>query len=137
MFVGRLILGALSLFLVFGTGSASDCTTWSTSHPEVDTTDANPLGRTYVDNDLCQPECLFSVWIYFEANGIPGLQRGDEVVDNTCHGMIESDVIPCQLLPIALLSPHRNGKDGKASAAAVAGFAMLGATAFLPTAEAC
>lgn len=35
--------------------------------------------------------CLFSIWLYYESNGIPGLQRGDWVVDDSCHGMIESD----------------------------------------------
>ena len=129
------LLGALSLVLLLvGSTDAEHCTTWSTSHPEIDLGDS--MGY-YIDNDLCQPECLFSIWIYNESNGIPGLQRGDEVVDDTCHGMIESDTLPCQLLPIALLTPRREGKDRKASTAALAGFAMLGATALLPTADAC
>lgn len=45
------------------------------------------LGVTYyVDNDMCQPECLFSTWMYEEANGVFWLQRDDEIVDNTCGG---------------------------------------------------
>lgn len=48
----------------------------------------------YVDNDTCQPGCgLFSLWVYQESNGHPGLQRGDEVYDDTCHGMVEADTI--------------------------------------------
>lgn len=66
--------------------SAEECIP-TTSNPEVD------IGGQYVDNDLCQPECLFSIWFYSEANGIEGLQRGDEVVDDTCGGMIDSDVL--------------------------------------------
>jgi hypothetical protein len=73
---------------------ASHCTTWTTTREEANT---NPLGvdgiRTlYVFNDetWC---CLFSIWVYEETNGIPGAQRGDEVVDDTCHGMIASDTI--------------------------------------------
>lgn len=32
-------------------------------------------------------------WIYEEANGIPGAQRGDQDVDDTCGGLIPSDRI--------------------------------------------
>lgn len=35
--------------------------------------------------------CLFSIWIYYESNGIDGLQRHDAQVDDTCHGMIQGD----------------------------------------------
>jgi len=66
--------------------SAQDCEP-SNADAEVD------LGGLYVDNDPCQPECLFSIWVYQETNGIEGLQRGDEVEDNTCGGQIESDTI--------------------------------------------
>lgn len=111
---------ALALAIAFP-ADAEHCTTWSTSNPEIDTTTAG--GFFYVDNDFCNvPEvynepgnvsiwfghefariptpvtiggmsCLFSVWYYEESNDIPGLQRGDEVVDDTCHGMIQSDSI--------------------------------------------
>jgi hypothetical protein len=43
--------------------------------------------------DVCQPQCLFSYWLYEESNDIPGLQRGDEVHDDTCGGVIDSDTI--------------------------------------------
>jgi hypothetical protein len=38
------------------------------------------------------PECG-SIWIYEESNGMPGLQRGDEIVDDTCGGAIPGDTI--------------------------------------------
>lgn len=56
--------------------------------------DATPIGlgdRTfYVINDICQPvvgsgECLFSLWVYEETNGQPGLQRDDEFGEH-CEG---------------------------------------------------
>jgi uncharacterized membrane protein len=34
---------------------------------------------------------LGGIWIYEESNGIGGLQRGDEVVDDTGDGCIEAD----------------------------------------------
>lgn len=46
--------------------------------------------RDYWDDDGCQPDCLFRLWGYYETNGIPGLQRQDEVEDNTC-GTIQGD----------------------------------------------
>lgn len=90
----RTILLTLTLLALALPASADHCVTWSTSTPEIET---NPLGidgvRTlYIFNDetWC---CLFSIWIYEETNGIPGAQRGDEVVDDTCHGMIRADTI--------------------------------------------
>lgn len=40
----------------------------------------------YVVNDLCQLDggCLFSIWIYAEDNGIPGLQRCDDAHTDNC-----------------------------------------------------
>lgn len=125
------LLGAVSLVLMLmGSTDAEHCTTWSTSHPEVS------VDGFYVDNDVCQPECVFSIWLYEEGNGIPGLQRGDEVVDDTCHGMIESDTVPCKLLPMALLTPA-GPKKGKAANAAMIGLLVVGAVAAMPTADAC
>ena len=76
---------ALVLALTIPAGAAH-CVTYSTSAAEVD------AGGIYVDNDFCY-YCLFSIWIYSESNGIPGLQRADEVVDDTCHGMIAGDTV--------------------------------------------
>jgi len=118
--------------------SAEHCTTWSTSHPEVDTDPLDLTGfRMYVDNDN-DPRFLFSIWIYMESNGIPGLQRGDQVVDDTCHDMIEADTIPCMLLPVALLTPRkRKGGQASPAAAAAVGLALVGTVAIAPTVEAC
>jgi hypothetical protein len=41
---------------------------------------------------VCQPQCIFSIWPYLESNEIAGLQRADEVRDDTC-GVIEGDTI--------------------------------------------
>lgn len=74
----RLILLAFSLVAVAASGSASHrehCTP-STSAPEVD------AAGYYVDND--QGSDPWSIWVYQESNGQPGLQRRDEVADDTC-----------------------------------------------------
>lgn len=72
--------------------NAGHCTTYSTSVNDEDTLIIqNPAAPIYHVWDHCQPECLFSYWAYEETNGIPGLQRGDMVVDDTCHWMIEAD----------------------------------------------
>jgi hypothetical protein len=36
------------------------------------------------------PECG-SIWVYEEANGIAGVQRADDVHDDTCTGQIPGD----------------------------------------------
>lgn len=44
-------------------------------------------GGFYVDfNNCLGVDCLTTVWIYEESNEIAGLQRADEVVDDTCGG---------------------------------------------------
>jgi hypothetical protein len=85
----QVILAIVGIALAMGAAGADHCETWSTSKPDTTSSD----GRYYVDNDMCQPECIFSIWLYEESNGYDGLQRGDEVVDDTCHGMIDSDTI--------------------------------------------
>lgn len=72
---------------------ASNCVP-SRSDPEVDT---DPLGtgagpRYYVDNDpsIC---CLVTLWVYEESNDIDGLQRDDDVRDDTCRGTIAPDTL--------------------------------------------
>jgi hypothetical protein len=79
-----LLVAAACTILASG-GLAQGCS-MTTSAPEVD------AFGFYVDNDLCQ-ECISSVWIYQESNLIDGLQRGDEVVDDTCGGVFPSDRI--------------------------------------------
>lgn len=53
---------------------------------------ANP-GIYYVDTSVCQPECLFDVWIYEETNGHAGLQRGDEFADEGCQFLVPDTII--------------------------------------------
>ncbi len=65
---------------------AAECSP-STSSPEI------KILNNYIDTDYCQPECAYSVWYYVESNFIVGLQRNDEVVDDTCGGQIEGDSI--------------------------------------------
>lgn len=84
-----ILLAALAFALPV---DASHCTTYTTSMAELDTGLAGGSTRYYVDNDWC-PQCHLSLWIYQESNGIDGLQRADEVVDDTCHDMIRGDTI--------------------------------------------
>lgn len=42
------------------------------------------VGNYYIVVDMCQPECLFSVWIYEETNGVEELQRCDEAHKDNC-----------------------------------------------------
>ena len=74
---------------------AEHCTGPQQSEHELTTCVAGMFPCYYVDNDACSPECGpgLNVWIYEESNGWPGLQRGDEVDDDTCHGMIEPDTV--------------------------------------------
>lgn len=44
-----------------------------------------------------QEECMYwgpwNVWVYEESNGIAGLQRYDEMRDDTCRGQVPGDTI--------------------------------------------
>ena len=82
------LLTLTTLAIALPAGSAEHCTTYSTSVPELDTTQFG--GAYYWDNDVVVG---VSTWVYEETNNIVGLQRGDEVHDDTCHGMIEADTI--------------------------------------------
>lgn len=68
--------------------AASGCEPGAT-RPDVD------AGVVYVDQDgACDPECgPYTIWIYAESNGIPGLQRADDRRDDTCGGAIEADTV--------------------------------------------
>lgn len=94
------LLAALTLIVPAG---ADDCVP-STFDPTFDTADvagtgvgapADVAGRYYVDAFVCPPtaKCMNVIWVYQEANGIDGLQRQDEIVDNTCNGQIPGDTI--------------------------------------------
>lgn len=85
----RLLIATALALLVFQPVSAAECTP-STSRADVDV-----AGLYYVfdDADICRQTdlCIFSYWVYEESNGIPGAQRGDEHVDDTCGGLIPAD----------------------------------------------
>lgn len=78
-------LVALALFAASGV-RAQDCVPVP---PESEMS----VGGLYVDNDLCQLDCVASVWIYQESNGIDGLQRNDAGADDTCGGVIAADTL--------------------------------------------
>lgn len=86
-----LALAALVAYASTGVADHPECP------DESDVTVGTPAGTYYVVNDLCQLEgtCLFSVWIYQESNGHPGLQRGGDVCYETCDPCpgVESDTI--------------------------------------------
>lgn len=92
--LARFPLAALCLALAVAVpGLAEHCTGPSAAPTTLDT---DPLGahavpRYYVVNEVCQPECLFSIWAFEESNGFDGLQYSSESEDYTCHGMIDSD----------------------------------------------
>lgn len=70
---------------------ADHCEGYQTSSPEADT-GTTAAGRYYVDVDISQFDPL-ALWVYEESNGIDGLQREDEIVDDTCHAGIRGDTI--------------------------------------------
>lgn len=80
----------LILCVVTASGLAEACEP-TTSDPEV----ALPVAGAatfYVDGDAC-PECSLAIliWIYEESNGLAGLQRSDDVHDDTCAGEVSAD----------------------------------------------
>ena len=86
----RLLTLGLILILPLASASWYEGCEPVTSIPEIDT-GPTPAGHWYVDHDVCQPECPNPTWVYEESNGIDGLQRNDEMVDDTCGGVIASD----------------------------------------------
>jgi len=88
----RTILLALGVALALLTPTGADhCETYSTSSTELSCVAIPAVGDYYVDEDCGSDP--YSIWVYQESNGIAGLQRGDEVVDDTCHGSIQADTI--------------------------------------------
>lgn len=106
---------SLAVALSLSTAQAHTCDTWtaSTTSDEMLVVEMPSGADSWVQwivTDLCQDgtgadeddphtdyfdergTCLYSIWIYYEANGIPGLQRNDSVIDDTCHGMIDGDM---------------------------------------------
>lgn len=96
------LLGAVAgiLVLTLAPVDASHCVTYSTSRTDLEArTIVIEVGEVpttddfhYAYYDACHPGCLFSFGTYQESNGIPGLQRGDGFVNDTCHGLIPADV---------------------------------------------
>lgn len=87
----KLLAALATLLFLAGSAIAEGCPT--TQDPTL--TLPTPVGTYYVQNDACQPECLFSIWVYEESNGKEGLQRGDEtcVDDGCCGGPDQPDTI--------------------------------------------
>ena len=95
------ILVVSALIMLSQLASADHCTTYSTSSTNV------PEGGMivvpialgivpnvfYAVNDICQPSCVFSIWVYEESNGLPGLQRADDIAVDTCHDMFLPDTL--------------------------------------------
>lgn len=101
------------LVLVLAVPAAADetCYTTSTTNDEtivVEIPAPGPWGGSsiYIANDVCQDDaaepgnpyggpCLFSLWYYEEVNGIPGLQRDDEVHSDVrnCEDGTSGDLI--------------------------------------------
>lgn len=95
LFTTLLTVAALSVALP--AGLADHCTTYSQADAEITTT-GDEGSIHYVDNDFCQPDCGYSLWVYEESNGLPGLQRSQAneggnpyMTDNTCHGAYPAD----------------------------------------------
>ena len=65
--------------------AADPCYTTSPALLTVPDTTGALGGDIYIDNDLCQFDCTFSIWIYQETNGIPGQQRQDEVRNDVAN----------------------------------------------------
>lgn len=90
----RALVLLVPLLLSLPAAGAEECalTTSTTdgSQVVVDTT-TNDAVVHYLAIDLCQPDCFFSIWPYREYNGVPGLQRADEMRDDTCGGLYEGD----------------------------------------------
>lgn len=93
---------ALALALALP-AEAWHCTTYGTSTPEL-TIDGSAAGAPTLYVDAVCGILGFAtnhvvgcgdgaIWIYEESNGIPGQQRADEAVDDTCHGLFQGDTI--------------------------------------------
>ena len=80
--------------LALGGAAASHCAGPSTTTPILTLHWVGGNGLYVTGDTLCWVTGgLCATYIYEEANGIAGLQRADEVVDDTCHGLIPGDTI--------------------------------------------
>ena len=93
---GPLLASIVLALLVIQPVDAAHCTTYSTSTTDLDHTViiVDVVGFVYypiICRDICEYWAIGPM--YFETNGIPGLQRADRIKDDTCHGMIEPDSV--------------------------------------------
>lgn len=79
---------------------AEHCEGYTTSEPylvcgDVCAGSAAAAGGHYVfvEGGDCPSGCIYSLWVYEESNGLAGLQRGDEMHDDTCHESVAPDRI--------------------------------------------
>lgn len=89
----RVLIALCLAFALLPETVAAGCET-STTTPLLDTGET-AAGQHYVVADDCSWWCVtgYMFWVYEESNGIPGLQRGDENVDDTCGGAIRADTV--------------------------------------------
>lgn len=90
--MNRIAIILVASVLALSTAGAhhDGCTT------EADATVETPVATYYVVSDDCVPhDCIFSLWIYQESNGHPGLQRGEDEVctQDGCCGTWDADTI--------------------------------------------
>lgn len=91
----RALLPLTWLLLLAPPVDASHCETHHTNPATLDTGPGLPA-RYYVDVDHCDICGWTYIVVYEESNGIPGLQRGDKIVDDTCHAAIRPDTLILQ-----------------------------------------
>lgn len=72
------VLALLAGLMLLTTLSSAGC------EPRTTTPELEVLGLYYVDYDDCDHACPPWLWIYEESNGVPGLQRDDEMQLDTC-----------------------------------------------------
>ena len=93
----RLVLAIAFALALLPPAGAQECVPGaSTSNEDMTVVEVpNPVCGTvcYVVVDHDMEGCFGAVWVYPEANGIAGLQRGDECHDDTCGGQVGADVI--------------------------------------------
>lgn len=87
----RLLLAFAVAFAMMAPAGADHC-----EGPDTYPSDAT-VGPFYVVVlETCGPSgdgCPPWNYVYQESNGLPGLQRDDETVNNTCHGMAPGDTM--------------------------------------------
>ena len=98
MRAATLLASAALALLLMQPVDAAHCTTYSTSTTDLEYTVivVDVVGIVYYPIIYCHEHNDCEWWwavgpMYFESNGIAGLQRGDYIKDDTCHWMIVAD----------------------------------------------